>query len=151
DSVAYADLLKTARPCPFDKPKPNEVITENGTAYLTFSLAGYHPDQLLVIPKRHVTHVTALTPKEIIDCQALQNTGWDLLRSLGHGGVNFLLREGDSTGKSVPHMHYNLVPDTRFGDMDAHGVEKRNVLTQEEIDSEVGRLREALAQLPPQQ
>jgi len=145
DNLAYTDLLKKERPCPFDNPPASDVVTENETAYLTYSLAGYHLDQLLVVPKRHVTHVSQLTPKEITDSQELQNLGWDLLRELGHGGVSFLLREGDSTGKSVQHVHYNLVPDTRLGDMDAKGEEKRNIMTPEEIAATMVRLRDAFA------
>ncbi len=149
DDLAYTDLIKKQRPCPFDNPAANDIVTENETAYLTFSLAGYHPDQLLVVPKRHITHVGELTQKELTDCQELQNIAWDLLRELGHGGVNFLLREGESTGKSVPHMHYNIVPDTRFGDMDAHGEEKRNIMTKEEIAGTMSRLKDALAKRNP--
>jgi diadenosine tetraphosphate (Ap4A) HIT family hydrolase len=145
DNLAYSELIKKERPCPFDNPDSNDVVTENETAYLTYSLAAYHLDQLLVVPKRHVTHVDSLTPQEIADCQALQNTGWALLRELGHGGVSFLLREGDSTGKSVQHIHYNLIPDTRLGDMDAKGEERRNIMNKEEIAATMARLRQALA------
>lgn len=147
-SVAYTELLKKERPCPFDNPKERDIITHNETAYLTYSLAAYHLDQLLVVPKRHIIHVDELSDKEIADCQELQTLGWELLRQLGHGGVSFLLREGTSTGKSVPHLHYNLIPDTRLGDMDAKGEEKRNIMTDEEITATVARLREALAKKP---
>ena len=145
DSLAYSDLLKKKRPCPFDNPPDKEVVTQNETAYLTYSLASYHLDQLLVVPKRHVVHVSDLTDKEIVDCQELQTIGWDILRALGHGGVSFLLREGDSTGKTVQHMHYNIIPDTRLGDMDAKGEEKRNIMTEEEITATVSRLKDALS------
>ncbi len=145
--MKYLDLLQSKRPCPFDNPKNEDIVAQNATAYLTYSIAGYHPDQLLVIPKRHVTHLDDMTAAELTDCEALQKTGWDLLRSLGHGGVSFVLREGDSTGKSVQHMHYNLMPDTQLGDMTAHGVEERNVMTPEEIAATMSRLHDALAKI----
>lgn len=145
--MKYLDLLKSKRPCPFDNPNDKDIVAQNSTAYLTYSIAGYHPDQLLVIPKRHVTHLDEMTDEELKDCEALQKLGWDILRLLGHGGVSFVLREGDSTGKSVQHMHYNLMPDTQLGDMTAHGTEERNVMTEAEIVATVERLREAKVKL----
>lgn len=148
--MKYAELLKTERPCPFDNPNPNEVIMENETAYLTFTIAGYHPDQLLVIPKRHITHLDQLTAQEQKDCDDLQQKGWHMLRHIGHGGANFLLREGQASGKTVKHLHYNIIPDTRLGDMDAHGVEVRDVMTESEIAATIERLRQAKARLVSQ-
>lgn len=145
--MKYLDLIKQKRPCPFDNPKRSDVVTENETAYLTYSLASYHRDQLLVIPKRHVTRIDEMQEQELRDCEELQKTGLHMLRSLGHGGVSFVLREGESTGKTVPHLHYNLIPDTRLGDMDAKGEEKRNIMTQEEIDATMARLKDAFSRL----
>jgi hypothetical protein len=68
-----------------------------------------------------------------------------MLRALGHGGVSFVLREGDSTGKSVQHLHYNLMPDTQLGDMTAHGKEEREIMNKEEIAATLARLKEALS------
>ncbi|OGC88837.1 hypothetical protein A2419_03635 [Candidatus Adlerbacteria bacterium RIFOXYC1_FULL_48_26] len=85
---------------------------------------------------------------EILDAQLLQKLGWHILRELGHGGVSFLLREGKSTGKSVAHMHYNLMPDTHLGDQDAHGKEEREVMNPEEIAATLARLKDSLSRLP---
>ena len=146
--MRYVDLLEKKRLCPFDNPKASDLITQNETAYLTYSIAGYHPDQLLAIPKRHIMRIEEMSEAEIKDCEELQKLGWELLKQLGHGGVNFLLREGDSTGKTVPHLHYNIMPDTRLGDMSAHGEERREVMNEAEIAATVMRLRETLARLP---
>jgi diadenosine tetraphosphate (Ap4A) HIT family hydrolase len=147
--MKYLDLLRSKRPCPFDNPNGSDIVLQNETAYLTYSIAGYHPDQLLVIPKRHITHIDEMTDQEFKDCETLQKQGWELLRALGHGGVSFLLREGASTGKSVSHLHYNLFPDTRLGDMSAHGEERREVMTEVEIQETLTRLREAQAKVAP--
>ena len=146
--MRYIDLLEKKRPCPFDNPKASDLITQNETAYLTYSIAGYHPDQLLAIPKRHIMRIEEMSEAEVKDCEELQKLGWELLKQLGHGGVNFLLREGDSTGKTVPHLHYNIMPDTRLGDTSVHGEERREVMNETEIAATVMRLREALARLP---
>ncbi len=144
----YADLLGKKRLCPFDTPKASDIIAQNETAYLTYSIAGYHPDQLLAIPRRHLTRLEEMSEAEVKDCEELQRLGWKLLKQLGHGGVNFLLREGDSTGKTISHLHYNIMPDTRLGDMSAHGEEQREVMNETEIAATVTRLREAHARLP---
>jgi diadenosine tetraphosphate (Ap4A) HIT family hydrolase len=144
----YTDLLGKKRPCPFDSPKESDIIAQNRTAYLTYSIAGYHRDQLLAIPRRHLTGLEEMSEEEIKDCEELQKLGWELLKHLGHGGVNFLLREGDPTGKTIPHLHYNIMPDTRLGDMSAEGQERREVMNDAEIVATVSRLREALARLP---
>jgi len=144
----YADLLGKKRLCPFDTPKESDIIAQNATAYLTYSIAGYHPDQLLAIPWRHITRLEEMSEAEIKDCEELQRLGWELLKQLGHGGVNFLLREGDSTGKTVSHLHYNIMPDTRLGDMSARGEELREVMNETEIAATVARLREARSRLP---
>ena len=145
--MKYEDLLRTKRPCPFDSPAPRDIILQNQTAYLTYSIAGYHRDQLLVIPKRHVTRIEEMMEQELRDCEELQKQGWEMLKTLGHGGVSFVLREGESTGKSIPHLHYNLMPDTQLGDMTARGEERRDVMNEAEIESTIARLREAKARL----
>lgn len=149
--MKYTELLKTERPCPFDNPKQEDVVVENETAYLTYALAAYHIDQMLVVPKRHVVHFDDITDAELDDCHTLQKLGWHILRELGHGGVSFLLREGESTGKSVPHLHYNLMPDTKLGYMPPDAKEERNVMNAEEVIATVARMREALAQIRPTQ
>lgn len=145
--MKYLDLLKTNRPCPFDNPTRDDVVAENETCYITYALAGYHPDQLLIIPKRHIEHIDDMTDAELKDAGALQKLGWHMLRELGHGGVSFVLREGQSTGKSIPHLHYNLMPDTQLGDMTAHGKEEREVMNAEEIAATLQRLKEALTKI----
>ena len=145
--MKYLDLLKSKRSCPFDDPNTEDMILENVTAYLTYALAGYHRDQLLVIPKRHITRIEEMTPQEVLDCDDLQRQGWEMLKQLGHGGVSFVLREGESTGKTVPHLHYNLMPDTQLGDMISRGEEKREVMNQEEITATIERLRTVKAKI----
>ncbi len=146
--MKYTDLIKIQRPCPFDNPKHEDVVVQNETAYLTYALAAYHIDQLLVIPKRHVTHFDDMTDAELTDCHMLQKLGWHILRELGHSGVSFLLREGESTGKSVPHLHYNLMPDTKLGYMAPDAKEERTVMNAEEIAATMARLKDGLAKLP---
>ncbi len=67
----YNDFLTTLKTCPFCELS-QRILLENNSAYLTYSLAPYHPDHLLVVPKRHVEHILDLTDDEIKDIDALE-------------------------------------------------------------------------------
>lgn len=145
--MKYADFLKEKRSCPFDNPAPKDVVVQNDTAFMTYALAPYHPDHLLVIPKRHVMHFFDLTPQETADIMKLQKLGWQILDSMGYSGVSFVLRQGPGTGGTVEHLHHHLIPNVRLGDMDHNG-DERKILSPEEQTAAALRLRAALARLP---
>ncbi len=149
--MQYNEFLKTQleqkRPCPFDSPKPEDIISQNKTAYLTYSLAPYVPDHLLVIPKRHVLRILELTHEERDDVDNLLNEGWHLLQRLGHRSVSYLVREGTESGRSVDHIHYHAIPDIRIGDLD-HDGNAREILSPEGIEQQLIRLNTALHARP---
>lgn len=142
--MKYEDLMKQERACPFCATKPEEIILENKSAYLTFALAPYHPDHLLVVPKIHREHILDITPAEMVDIDALQDEGWKILKKLGYTSVTFLVREGEASGRSVRHTHYHLIPEVRIGDLD-HAGNERSILTPEEIARTVARAKSAIA------
>ena len=133
------DFLKIPRSCPFCKPKKKEILESNKTAYLTYALAPYYRDHLLVIPKRHITEILDLTDEEVMDIYQLNKAALIALKKLGYEDINILVRDGDHTMKTVKHMHYNIIPNTRLGDIDRPG-ESREILTQEEIDETIKRI-----------
>lgn len=145
--MKYSDFLKQElqeqRPCPFDTPHPEDVLLQNRTAYLTYALAPYAPDHLLVIPKRHVFKILELTHEERGDVDDLLNVAWQVMQRLGHRSVSYLVREGTESGRSVDHIHYHAIPDIRIGDLD-HDGNQREVLTQEGVEQVLIRLRTAL-------
>lgn len=140
--MKYSDFLKTEkeRRCPFCAEDAKEKILENKTAYLTFALAPYHPDHLLVVPKRHVEHILDITPAEMADVDELQDKGWALLQKLGYKSVSFIVREGDHSGRTVTHIHFHVIPEVRLGDLDHNG-EERKILEPVEISELVSRLQ----------
>jgi len=132
----------TMHNCPFCVVG-QRVVLENETAFLTYALAPYHPDHLLVIPKEHIEHVLEISGKVMSDLDSLQRAGLQLLNKLGHENVTLLVREGMGSGKSIPHLHYHLVPDVLLGDTEHNGHD-RSVLTDDEIESLVSRLQAVL-------
>lgn len=140
--MKYEDFLvsEAKRPCPFCAVKAEEIVSENKTAYLTYALAPYHPDHLLVVPKRHIEHILEITPEEWTDVDILQDKGWALLQKLGYKSVSFLVREGDHSGRTVTHIHFHVIPEVRLGDLDHNG-EERKILEPAEITELVSKLR----------
>jgi ATP adenylyltransferase len=142
--MLYDDVLKTPRPCPFCSPaRDNSIIIENTTAYLTYALAPYHPDHLLVIPKRHITNILDVTTAEENDIYALIQKALTALNRENYKDISVLVRDGDNTMKTVSHLHYNIIPDTRLGDID-HEDTKRIILSDAEVMDVLKRMRALL-------
>lgn len=140
--MIYSEFLATLTDCPFCATS-HRIVAENEYAFLTYAIAPYRPDHLLVIPKQHIEHVLELSQEITNDLDSLQRAGLRLLNRLGHENVTLLVREGMGSGKSIPHLHYHLVPDILLGDTERNGKE-RSVLADDEIDSLVSRLTSAL-------
>ncbi|HEU5114357.1 MAG TPA: HIT domain-containing protein [Candidatus Paceibacterota bacterium] len=136
--MIYKDYLKTVSECPFCAVK-QRIIKENDRAYLTYSIAPYHPDHLLIVPKRHIEHILDVTSEEMADIDALVRKGLEALKSLGHTNMSVLAKEGDFTEKSIPHVHYHVIPDVLLETSDHLGAERR-VMTEEEISSFLSRM-----------
>jgi diadenosine tetraphosphate (Ap4A) HIT family hydrolase len=138
--MQYKDFLVShiGSACPFCGSE-KRMFFENDAAFLTYALAPYHPHHLLIIPRRHTTSMLELSQDEAKDLWELIRRGIETLRSLGYQNYSLLLREGDNTGKSIPHLHYHLIPVHRIGDLDVNANE-REILT----DEEISRLSEEL-------
>jgi diadenosine tetraphosphate (Ap4A) HIT family hydrolase len=129
----YKDLLKTRTSCPFCKPYTQRAIKRIGSTYLTYALAPYHKHHLLVITDRHIENFQDLSPEETKSINDLLHVGVDLLKSIGYKNYSILVRNGEEIGKSIPHLHYHIIPCVMIGDLDHHG-EERKVLTDLEIN-----------------
>ena len=138
--MKYSEFLKKEadKPCPFCATGVKERILESKTAYLTFALAPYHKDHLLVVPKRHIEQILDITEEEMADIDRLQERGWALLQKLGYKSVSFIVREGDHSGRTVTHIHYHVIPEVRLGDLDHNGAE-RKILEPAEITALLDR------------
>lgn len=137
--MKYIDFLKDSIVCPFCSDEKIKII-ENENAFLTYALAPYHPDHLLVLPKRHVEHILDLTNDEFRDINLLQEQGLNILKKLGYINMCVLVKEGDIKEKSISHTHYHLIPDIILGDF-THTGEDRAVMTEPEIESLIKRIK----------
>jgi diadenosine tetraphosphate (Ap4A) HIT family hydrolase len=137
--MKYTDFLKERKGCPFCDGKDKK-IAENKNAFLTYALAPYHKHHLLVVPKKHTDKILDVSDEEIRDILLMLKTGFEILKKLGYDNVTALVREGNETGKSVPHLHYHIVPNNRIGDLDHEGNE-RKVLSAEEIEQTLSDIK----------
>lgn len=144
-ATAYKEIFKKKRPCPFDHPKPEDIIIENGSIYVTYALAPYHRDHLLVVPKRHVVEILDMTKKELKDTDAMLDKLWALYRKkFKYHNVSFLLREGKGSGASLSHLHYHIIPEVKIGNMLYNTQAKsdnRKTLTPRQVKNEIERIK----------
>ncbi len=132
--MLYVDYLKTLDRCPFCDEVRERKIHENETAILTYSIAPYHKDHLLIIPKRHRVQIADLTDMEEGDIGKLKKLGLELLKRAGYINISILIHGVKDAGKSIPHLHYDIIPNVeRYGDNNA--ITERVLLTQEEQDT----------------
>lgn len=142
--MKYKEVFTKKRPCPFDHPKPGDIIFENKSVFVTYALAPYHRDHLLVVPKRHVVKILHMTRKELVDIDAVLDMLWKVYKNkFKYKSVSFLLREGKRSGASVAHLHYHIIPDTRIGDLE-HDWANRSILSPQKIKNEVNRIKKIL-------
>ena len=136
----YDDFLKIPRGCPFCNTPKSEIIAENEHAFITFSLSPYHKDHILVLPKRHIEKILDIKSAEEDDVYALIRKAMKMLHRLGYKDLSVLVRDGDDSMKTVSHMHYNIIPNTRLGDIDHQG-KKRMILTKEAAEAMCKRIK----------
>lgn len=140
--MKYSDYLKNLKACPFCNTN-NIILKENEKAFLTYSIAPYHQDHLMVIPKRHIEHILDLTTDESKDIDSLQRSALEILNELGHTNVSVLVKEGDKTEKTVAHTHYHIIPEIILSSLDHTGID-RKVLDNDEVTNLISRLKSVI-------
>src|SRR6185503_2965822 len=114
--MKYIDYLKTLTQCPFCQDIQTRKLIENDEAFLTYAIAPYHKYHLLVIPKRHVESIKDLTQSENISISSLIAVAIKTLDKMGHSDCSVLCRDARALGKSVNHLHYNIIPGGQIED-----------------------------------
>ncbi len=108
----YNAIAASVNKCVFCDLKKKYIVAENSGVVLTVNLFPYTNGHLLIIPRRHVENYLELTQKEIIACQRLIKKGLKLLRDvLQINDVWLLLRDGQQVGKTVKHLHWQILPN----------------------------------------
>ncbi|MEI6042184.1 MAG: HIT family protein [bacterium] len=141
--MLYKDLLNTITECPFCEPlRMNKIIAKNEDCFLTYSIAPYHQHHVMVIPYRHIRSFTELSEKETKSVDDLLRKAAGLLGALGYNDYTILVRNGETIGNSVKHVHYHIAPAAIIGDLKRKNAD-RIVLEQGDIDKLMKDFEEA--------
>ena len=112
----YNDIAAQAeqKKCVFCDLKDKYILYEKDGLVVTVNIFPYIDGHLLVIPRRHVESFKQLTIKEITTNYELTKQAIDILeKEMGIVGFWMILREGQTgsaSGKSVKHLHWNILP-----------------------------------------
>lgn len=142
--MLYHEYLKNLTVCPFCDCS-DRIIAREPHAFLTYARAPYHPDHLLIVPVRHIEHLSDISVAEREDIDKLIDRAIMLEKRLGYANYSVLVRDGSDIGKSIPHLHYHVIPQIRIGDLD-HAGNPRQVLSEEELSAAVSRVKNAMEQ-----
>jgi len=124
------------------------IVHEGRTAFVILNLFPYNAGHLMVVPRRHVAHLTDLTHDELVEIAELTQTASRALTDVYRPqGLNVGMNLGRPAGAGVAdHLHTHLVPrwtgDTNFMTV----VGEVRVLP-EEIVQTAERLRPVFARL----
>ncbi|MBD3329772.1 HIT domain-containing protein [Candidatus Dojkabacteria bacterium] len=110
----YGKIWKSVGKCVFCDLKKRYTIMELDGMVLTVNIYPYIDGNLIIVPKRHITHIKELTEKEWAVVKKLHYVAKKMLRKIfGYKGLWMIYREGSSyetSQKTVEHMHIHLMP-----------------------------------------
>ncbi|MDP1572011.1 MAG: HIT domain-containing protein [Vicinamibacterales bacterium] len=150
---AYVTRSDEAGGCVFcDAPHLDDgralVVDEGATCFVILNLYPYNSGHLMVVPRRHVATLAALTRDEVVELGVLtRRAEMALTEAYQPQGINAGMNLGRPAGAGVAdHIHVHLVPrwtgDTNFMTV----VGEVRVLP-EELPATAARLRPIFARL----
>jgi len=102
---------KEAKKCVFCDLREKYVVMSNEQATLTVNIFPYIDGQLLVVPHRHIERFEELATEEALAIHELTREGVGLLKEvLEVKNVWIILRDGEVAGKTIRHLHTNIMP-----------------------------------------
>lgn len=112
----YGEKWKTVNKCVFCDLKDRYVIKTLDDIVLTTNIYPYTNGHLMIIPKKHITHIKQLTPKQWESIRILTYVSKKMLRAaIGIKSVWVVYREGklgSTSEKTVEHLHIHIIPYT---------------------------------------
>lgn len=126
----------------------NLTVWENEYFLVMLNLYPYNPGHLLICPRRHITDIRELSPREEDMFLTLQHRFLDVMDSIYHpAGYNIGYNMGLTAGASIEHLHLHIIPryPKEIGIADL--VAGKRVLVESPMES-AKRIRETLRQNP---
>lgn len=110
----YGGIWKTVEKCVFCDLNERYTIHETDGVVLTTNIYPYITGHLLIVPKRHITHLKQLKDKEWEAVRVLTYLSKKMLKKLfGVKAIWNLYREGSlgkKSQKTVDHLHIHIIP-----------------------------------------
>jgi ATP adenylyltransferase len=107
----------TSRQCPFCRiPSRDDeaglVVARGVDCYAVLNLYPYNSGHLMVLPYRHVSDYTDLTPAETDELGRMTQTAMRVLRDVyAPAGFNLGMNQGEVAGAGIAaHLHQHVVP-----------------------------------------
>ena len=85
-------------------------IKKVGTMRVVLSMDGVEEYHLLVMPIRHVENAASLSIQERDDMVGAVGLIERFYASHGIGGYKQILLSGPAAGRTVPHLHWHIIP-----------------------------------------
>jgi bis(5'-adenosyl)-triphosphatase len=98
--------------CPFCPPAVAAAsFAASGLSRAFCNLRPILPGHSLIVPKRHVARLDALTEDEVADLFRFARRVTRLLRrELGGSGADWTLQDGAAARQTVDHLHLHVIP-----------------------------------------
>jgi len=132
-------LKKIGNKCPFCNMDEKLKIYDYSSAYMTIAMAPYWPDHILIIPKRHVDSIFDLNIEEHDEIQWLVRAWIKILKKKWYSDLSVLVREWMAVWKSIPHLHYHIIPNIKIWSTNSNW--DRKFLEEDEADKILDDLR----------
>lgn len=124
------------------------LVHESAACYVILNLYPYNSGHLMVVPRRHIGTLAAVTPEELAEIAALTRLGeMALTEAYAPQGINVGMNLGRPAGAGVvDHLHVHLVPRWN-GDTNFMSVVGQVRVLPEELPRTADRLRPIFARL----
>ena len=124
------------------------VVARGAFAFVILNLFPYNSGHLMVVPRRHVASLAALTPEELSELMTLtRDAEIALNEAYQPQGINVGINLGRPAGAGiVDHIHIHLVPRWA-GDTNFMSVVGQTRVLPEELGATAARLRPIFARL----
>ena len=107
----YHDIAENVGKCVFCDLRDKYVVTKDSDWVLTVNIYPYINGQLLVLPERHIESYNDLTHEDVLTSDKLIKRGINLLqKELQIENYWIIMRQGEIAGKTVRHLHWNIMP-----------------------------------------
>jgi diadenosine tetraphosphate (Ap4A) HIT family hydrolase len=107
----YAKVLANIKKCVFCDLREKYIIDEKNGVVLSVNLFPYTDGQLIIIPRRHIEHFKEINALEWQAIKYLTAKAFRLLKKAYQINDCWIIyREGEVAGKTVRHLHLNIIP-----------------------------------------